>query len=205
MEFEIIRDPVYLIKIKNMFSEKVNKKILKEAISLEKDFKPATIGNEKLKPDFRDNLILSYEKSYTRDLFTDLMSNHEISQVLNSSPHPFSEFQVTSTHTTQVSRYGENHHYNWHTDRVRNSGLLTFIYYFNKKPKKYSGGEIEFTSSPTIAGNLVDKKPTILTIEPENNMGLIISGMVSHRVLPTHSPDDFDQGRFAINCFVGMN
>ena len=204
MKFKIVHKPVYTVEISNVFSKEVNQEILHEAISLEEKFESATVDS-KLLETFRDNLIYMPDDTYkTKKHILNLIQNQELGEVLSSSPYPFSEYLRTTKHESQVSRYGYNQHYDWHVDRFKTQDrILTFIYYFNVEPKHYSGGQIQLTNSPTIAGKLVDENPEILSITPKNNMGLIISANTPHRVCATLSPKEFKFGRFSINCFIG--
>ncbi len=47
IDLEVIREPVFCLKVKNFFKPEENKSILDEAISNQKEFKPAkTVGGK---------------------------------------------------------------------------------------------------------------------------------------------------------------
>lgn len=213
MHIDYISNPVPLLIIRNIFSKKDNKEIIKEVINNKKKFKHAYIGGGK-KPDFRNNTVSYYDEVYKNSrnkskLLTkldELFKNEKIQEMLSSSPYPLHLFNQTNFHETQVSRYGdEGQKYNFHIDAFDNKERqLTFVYYFNEEPKKYNGGEIQFTSSPIYKGKPIDKNAKTITITPENNMGVFFGSHIPHTVLPTKSPKTFSKGRFSVNCWIGM-
>lgn len=215
MDIEVIRNPVYCLKINNIFDEKVNEKILAEAIGLGKQAVKATTLGKVQREDFRSNDVLYYDEIYKNfragsDLLINLerlFGKEEFKQILSSSPYPLADFGMTNRHETQVSRYGsDNQHYGFHVDQLGNKNrFITLVYYFYKKPKKWTGGEIQLTNSPIINGEPLEKDPEILTIIPENNTAIIFAGNVAHRVLDTKSPKDWDSGRFSANIWIGYS
>ena len=213
MEFEFIYDPVPLIIIRNIFTKKENSEILAEAIKNKKNFKLGIAMNRTEK--FRNNTVSEYDTIYIKDrtkskLLTMIdknFKNRKFTDILNSFVFPVNLLGQTNLHETQVSRYGDQgQKYKYHTDAFsdNNKRMITLVYYFNKEPKKYKGGEIQFTRSPIYDGKIFDKNQTPITITPENNMMVVFSSKVAHTVLPTISPKTFDKGRFSVNIWVGV-
>lgn len=211
MEFEFIYDPVQLIIIRNVFTKKDNKEILAEAIKNKSSFEPAKAYSNG--QDVRSNLVSYYDllysynrkKSKLLESINKCFKNIKISQILSSFSLPINMFTHTNNHETQVSRYGDQgQNYLYHIDHDGNR-LITFVYYFHKEPKKYKGGEIQFTRSPISYGKPVDKNEELITITPENNMMVIFGSKVPHTVLPTTSPKTFDEGRFSANIWLSIN
>ena len=213
MEFEFIYDPVPLIIIRDIFTKKENSEIFAEAIKNKKNFKLAIAMNKTEK--FRNNIVSEYDTIYSKDrtkskLLTMIdknFKNTKFTDILNSFVFPVNLLGQTNLHETQVSRYGDQgQKYKYHTDAFSddNKRMITLVYYFNKEPKKYKGGEIQFTRSPISDGKIFDKNQTPITITPENNMMVVFSSKVAHTVLPTISPKTFDKGRFSVNIWVGV-
>ena len=210
MEFEFIYDPVQLIIIRDIFTKKENAEIFTEAIKNKNNFKLAvTTGN---KENFRSNISLDYDILYNKDriksklltLIDRTFKNEKFTEVLSSFVFPINSLDVTNYHETEVSRYGDQgQQYKYHTDYNGNR-LITLVYYFHKEPKKYKGGEIQFTRSPISNGKILDKNETPINITPENNMMVIFGSKVAHTVLPTKSPKTFDNGRFSVNIWIGV-
>ncbi len=213
MKFEFIYDPVPLIIIRDIFTKKENAEILAEVIKNKENFKPA-IAIGKIE-EFRNNIISDYDMIYSQDRTKSILltlidknfNNKKFIEIINSFVYPINLLGQTNTHESQVSRYGDQgQEYKYHIDSFaeNNNRMITLVYYFNKEPKKYKGGEIQFTRSPIHDGKVMDKNETPITITPENNMMVVFNSKVAHTVLPTTSPKTFDKGRFSVNIWVGV-
>ena len=213
MDIKVFFEPVFHIIIKNIFSKEENTDILNEVSKNKKKLYPSSTAKG-LKSDWRTNISVSYDELYNNNrhnssLLTSLSNvfkDTKIAQILNSSPFPLNMFSTTNFHETEVSRYGDNNqHYNWHVDKLNsNRRIISFIYYFNNIPQKYTGGELQFTNSPIFDGKPIIEKPNIRTIIPENNMGIFFGSGTPHAVLPTNSSTVFKNGRFSVNCWIGI-
>jgi Rps23 Pro-64 3,4-dihydroxylase Tpa1-like proline 4-hydroxylase len=213
MKIEIYYDPVFHVIIRDVFTKKENKQILKEALSLEDKFVDSYIGNNKKQnKEFRSNKSAFYDDIYNNNRNKSILlkkidiilSNNQITEILGSSEYPFTDFGNTNTHETQVSRYGEDQKYNWHIDAVQaRQRTITFVYWFHDIPKKFTGGELQITKSPIYDGELMGSGE-VKTVEPENNTMIIFSANNSHRVINAKSPKTFKDGRFSVNCWVGI-
>jgi len=104
-----------------------------------------------------------------------------------------------------VSRYGdENQLYKWHLDKQNDDKrLITFVYYFHKLPKNFTGGEICLTNGLSDGRKLVAEGETV-AIEPENDMLIIFGSRTLHMVKPTRCPPDFESGRFSVQVWAGI-
>jgi Rps23 Pro-64 3,4-dihydroxylase Tpa1-like proline 4-hydroxylase len=71
---------------------------------------------------------------------------------------------------------------------------LTWVYYLNSQPKRFSGGDL-----------LVDR-PNLgrMLIEPAHGRIVVFRSELSHEVTPVElSPDHFGDARFSITGFIG--
>ena len=212
MSIEIIREPVPVIIFHDFFPPEINEKILNEAIKNSEHFTESSIGDGKNK-EYRNNLVCYYDNLYQQDRSKSFLlsaldgkfrNDKDFREILSTCPYPICDFLMTTKHESQVSRYGDLEHYNWHQDRFANTiRHITLVYYFHKEPKQWSGGEISFTDSPAYNGILVEKDPQIRTLIPENNMAVVFSSTALHRVHQTRSPKDFASGRFSANVWIG--
>lgn len=213
MDIEIFRNP-FIIKINNCFGDKVERSIFNEALKNEEKFTSATVvdnGNGIVDEDIRKNKSCYYDEIYRSDRsksqllesIQGLFSDGRFRSMMLSSPVPFNEFNKTNHHETQVSRYGDNEDfYTWHVDSLDNSQRkITFVYYFGDN--EFSGGELQFSNSPLVNGELIEKKHNTYTFKPVKDTGFIFSANLAHTVLPTKSPTEFKKGRFSVNCWVG--
>jgi Rps23 Pro-64 3,4-dihydroxylase Tpa1-like proline 4-hydroxylase len=218
LKFSLLSNEPYVLKIENVFSKKINKEILDEAVGLKKYFFEALLEDDMKKKERRNNKTIYYDSHYENKRddssllrnIAEFFTNDELFDILHSSKYPMNLFTKTNWHETQVSRYGDNgQKYIWHIDNNNTSNrLITFVYYFNVEPKKYKGGEIVFSSSPITDCNkgckLLDESMPQIKIMPENNVGYIFDTWTAHTVLPTTSPKSFKDGRFSLNCWLGV-
>jgi len=212
MKFKLLSNEPYVLKIENVFTKKISQDILDEAVGLKNDFSVATIQNGVNKKT-RDNQVIYYDNYYLNKRDKSVLlknigkffANEDFGNILRSSKDPIRRFPNTNYHETQVSRYGDNgQKYEWHIDNDGSNGrLITFVYYFNVEPKKYQGGNIVFSSSP-ITDKLVDNDLPQINEIPQNNTGYIFDCYTAHTVLPTTSPKKFKDGRFSVNCWIGI-
>lgn len=196
-----------------MFSKESNKKILNEIFSLENEFKEATLGKG-IDIEMRNNTVLYCDMIYGSDrsksdllnTIDKMFSDDPFREMLASSPYPLCDFGLTNYHETQVSRYGSGgEKYDWHIDRFSNkSRHLSLVYYCYKEPEIFTGGILQITSSPIADGEPIIENPEIIEIKPVNNRLVIFSSTIAHRVLPTNSSQNFEDGRFSVQIWVGL-
>jgi len=79
---------------------------------------------------------------------------------------------------------------------------ITFVYYFNREPKGYAGGELVLYDSRLVNGAL-EKGESFSLIEPRRNSMVLFPSHCHHEVLPVTCPSrTFADGRFTINGWV---
>lgn len=82
------------------------------------------------------------------------------------------------------------------------SRALTYVYYFNREPKAYSGGAFRLFNSRMVNGRYECGEKAV-DIEPKNNSILFFPSFCHHEVLPVSCPSKkFIDGRFTINGWV---
>jgi len=212
LKYKVIYKPVFCIQVDDFFSPKINKDILNEAIKLKAVYRHAIVGKGK-DPKMRNNKVVYYDDIFTqRDtcvLIKEIRMKFEdvkLREILSSCPYPISDFPLTTTHETQVSRYGDNKQkYNWHIDRFSNlTRHITMVYWFCNDNIKIKGGEIGLTNSPIHDGNMIDTNAEILKIPYKNNRALFFSSNAAHCVFPTTTNKKFSEGRFSANIWIGF-
>jgi Rps23 Pro-64 3,4-dihydroxylase Tpa1-like proline 4-hydroxylase len=214
MDVNIFKNPT-VIRINNVFSEEKCDEIFQEALKNKKYFNTAKIGEDnkgKIDKDVRNNLSAFYDNIYNINrndsalltAINDVFRDSSFVQMMNSLPDPFNKFVFTNVHETQVSRYGDSgQKYNYHVDFIGSSDrMFTLVYYFGND--KFEGGEIEFVDSPIVNGEALVKDANTHKIKPKRNEGYIFSANTGHRVCETRSPETFEDGRFSVNCWLGV-
>jgi Rps23 Pro-64 3,4-dihydroxylase Tpa1-like proline 4-hydroxylase len=106
---------------------------------------------------------------------------------------------------SQLTAHNDGHYYKAHNDSGSPdtaSRELTYVYYFNREPKQFSGGELRIYDS-RIENNFFIKAESYKTIEPINNSIVFFLSRYIHEVLPIRCPSQqFADSRFTINGWV---
>jgi SM-20-related protein len=79
---------------------------------------------------------------------------------------------------------------------------ITFVYFFHREPKQFSGGELRIYDSRRENDNYV---PTAnyRTIVPEQNQLVLFASQLSHEITPVDCPSgQFADSRFTVNGWV---
>jgi Rps23 Pro-64 3,4-dihydroxylase Tpa1-like proline 4-hydroxylase len=214
VEIEIVRSPVTVALMRGFFGPDLNSRIFAEILSLEDRFRAATVTPQNIvDPSMRTNRVLYMDAEYAQDrndsaLLSAMDRNvqsHWLHQVGHALGYPMTELYRTDWSETQVSWYSADQQYKWHVDRNANR-VITLVYYAFRVPRRFRGGEICLTDGVVVGGEVVKQspQPKILTIAPENDMAVMFSSSVGHRVMPVESPQDFADGRFSVNCWIGF-
>lgn len=221
-EIKYFEKPGPHIIIDNFFSNQNSKAILDEAIKLEPFYTQAmTIGAghtfdgckqcEKIrkasKLAVRDNTIISLDHQYKNkryesvilSSFGEVLKDPNFINILIDKPSTFALIDYVNTSESLLSRYGQCDFYKWHIDNTinREQRLITIIYYFNKEPEKFTGGELLFGAKSTENYKI---------IKPKHNRLIIFPSDMLHSVNDVKFLDsDFGSARFSLNLWVGFN
>ena len=77
---------------------------------------------------------------------------------------------------------------------------MTMVYYFYRKPKAFTGGQLRLYGLGAHATNCISE------IEPRFDRAVFFPSWFPHEVLPVHcNSGAFSDGRFAISCWVRKN
>jgi SM-20-related protein len=105
----------------------------------------------------------------------------------------------------QITAHNDGNYYKVHNDNGSPdtaSRELTYVYYFNREPKAFSGGELRLYDS-RIENSFFVKAESFRTIEPRNNSIVFFLSRSMHEVLPVRCPSkSFADSRFTMNGWV---
>jgi len=216
-EIQYYRNP-NVIAIPNFFGKEMSKIFLKHIIDNKNNFGKASVGGGKvarIDNNMRSNQVLFLSEKFP-DMNESILGQSMMAAIRSTFLHelatssflPLSILDQTDYSDIQISRYGDGgQHYDWHIDHMGgdSSRLLTFVYYFFKEPKKFKGGEVEFTDGLIANGKLLNQtpEPKIITLQPKNDMLVMFGAKTPHRVKKTISSKTFSDGRFSVNMWIG--
>ena len=113
-------------------------------------------------------------------------------------------FDVTRIET-QVTASNDGDYFRAHHDRTRGSGpsqLITFVYFFHREPRPFTGGELVLHDSREEGGSLVPVGPQKVVFPEQNTMVCFPSGCL-HEIRPVRCPTRrFDDSRFTLNGWI---
>ena len=105
----------------------------------------------------------------------------------------------------QVTANNDGSYFRVHTDAGDNETRkreLTYVYYFNREPLGYSGGELRVYDDE-VRNNRLARRDTFQTVAPDHNTIVFFHARVMHEVTPVVVPSRaFADSRFTVNGWV---
>jgi SM-20-related protein len=105
----------------------------------------------------------------------------------------------------QLTAHNDGNYYKVHNDNGSTATAtreLTYVYYFNRQPKAFSGGELRIYDT-VIKNNQYTQALTHHTVEPRDNSIVFFLSRYMHEVLPIRCPArSFADSRFTINGWI---
>lgn len=102
----------------------------------------------------------------------------------------------------QVTASNDGDFFRWHTDNGQPeivSRAVTFVYFFHREPKPFTGGELRIYNPRLVAGQHIPTS-TYRVIVPEQNQLVMFSSFWPHEVTPVKCPSGaFADSRFTVN------
>lgn len=186
------------VQIDNFLTVEEKKKLLEYVLQNEGDFVPTSTSTGDL--NYRRSMIL-----YSFPEFSTLITKRinailpDVFRKLNHTAFPISEIE------TQLTSHNDGNYYKIHNDNGSSDTAnreFTYIYYFHREPKPFSGGELLIYDSK-IENNFYVNADSFHTVEPRNNSIVFFLSRYLHEVLPVSCPSQaFADSRFTINGWV---
>ena len=189
-------------QIDNFLSPEEHQALLDYAIKQEGNYQltgPAT--NTPDYPEHRDSLVLYYSPE-----FADMILNRvravfwKALEKLEIPPFPITHIDA------QLTAHNHGHYFRLHNDNGSErdeTRMLTYVYYFHREPKAFTGGELLLYDTQWQGQYAYSKLENFQTIEPLNNRIIFFYSGLMHEVLPVYcSSKRFADSRFTINGWV---
>lgn len=184
--------------INNFFTPAENQQLLDYVSRKQADFVPTTTSTNA--DNYRRSLVLHSFPEF-RELILNKIQKimPDVLSKLNMEAFPLGDIE------SQLTMHNDGNFYKVHNDNGSPdtaTRVLTYVYYFNREPKAFSGGELVIYDSK-IQGKYYVKAETFKTIEPSNNIIVFFQSRYMHEVLPVKCDSkDFADSRFTINGWV---
>ncbi|NJK65526.1 MAG: proline hydroxylase [Microcoleus sp. SU_5_3] len=185
-------------QIDNFLTTAEKNKLIKYVLAKESQF--VTTSTSTNAEDYRRSMVL-----HSFPEFSELMVNRikailpDVLRKLNLTSFAIGEIE------SQLTMHNDNNFYKLHNDSGSPdtaTRFFTYVYYFNREPKAFSGGELLIYDSK-IENNFYVADQSFRTVEPRNNSIVFFLSRYMHEVLPVSCPSKaFADSRFTINGWV---
>jgi Rps23 Pro-64 3,4-dihydroxylase Tpa1-like proline 4-hydroxylase len=185
-------------QIDNFLTAAEKNKLIKYVLAKESQF--VTTSTSTNAEDYRRSMVL-----HSFPEFSELMVNRikailpDVLRKLNIPSFPLGEIEA------QLTMHNDNNFYKLHNDSGSPdtaTRFFTYVYYFYREPKGFSGGELQIYDSK-IENNFYVADATFRTVEPRNNSIVFFLSRYMHEVLRVSCPSKaFADSRFTINGWV---
>ena len=106
----------------------------------------------------------------------------------------------------QVTASTDGSYFRPHTDAGKGAidatRKLTYVYYFNREPKGFTGGELRVYDDELHNGKF-SSTDTFQLVEPRNNSIVFFNAAIMHEVTSVHvASKDFADSRFTVNGWI---
>ncbi len=191
---------VRAVQIENVLTARQHQELLAFVASREKDF-VATSMIDGL-PNHRASTVI-----YDFEPFAALIRSR-IAHLLPKACEMLGLQVPAGAVDAQLTAHNDNNFYRMHNDNAAGPAVtrvLTFVYYFNRQPRAYSGGELRIYDREVKDG-LRYAADSYKTIEPVDNSMVFFDAGDYHEVMPVHCQTlNFLDSRFTINGWVNRS
>ena len=187
----------YLI-VKDFLDQAAFDQVLAFALAQEQVYAAATVTDTVA--DYRRAKVL-FDVSTVQSLF--------VPRVRAMIPAAFSQLGLQpvtlKTIECQLTAHGEGDYFKRHNDNgsPETAGrTLTYVYYFNREPKRFTGGHLRLYET-VVENGFYTGGPTSRDIEPLCNSMILFPSYCHHEVTPVKCPSgEFGDRRFTVNGWV---
>jgi SM-20-related protein len=118
--------------------------------------------------------------------------------LLKLNHDPFATTRIES----QITASNHGDYFRWHCDDSQPeiaSREITFVYFFHREPREFSGGELRLYESRWNDGSYAPTD-TYRTIVPQQNQLVLFDSSLAHEITPVECPSGtFASSRFTVN------
>jgi len=191
-----IRHPVVIID--GLLDAGESSSLLARVLASEAQFQPSATHDARA--DYRHSLVLNPPPELVEPVVRRVRSlTPDVLPELRVQPITVGTVEAQLTATIDGSCFGVP----TDADRLKvPKRYLTYVYYFNRQPKAFSGGELRVYDDVLRNGKLA-RGETFQTIEPVHNRLVLFWARTMHEVMPVPMPSgEFGDARFTVNGWV---
>ena len=194
---QIIRHP--LVQLDNFLSVDELRSLRDTVISSQSGFQSSRTSDDNA--EYRQSLVLQAPSALLR-LMVDKIGAVMPEVIPKLRMPPFTVGRIECEVTASV----DGSYFRAHTDQGKSAidatRQLTYVYYFNREPKGFTGGELRVYDDELRNGKY-SSTDTFQVVEPRNNSIVFFNAAIMHEVMQVHVPSqEFADSRFTVNGWV---
>lgn len=186
------------IQIQNVLSPEEQRDLLNYVFDQQNYFVSTSTSTGEI--DYRQSTILYYSEEYEHWI---------IDKVKTFLPKLLEEWQIEpfaiSQIEAQLTAHNDGNYYKIHNDNGSEDAAnrtISYVYYFNREPKNFSGGALRIYDL-NVENGLYLQADSYQEIQPINNSIVFFPSHLLHEVLPVVCPSrQFANSRFTLNGWV---
>ena len=192
----IVRHPVAVIE--DFLPADVWTALLARVLANEAQFQPSATHDHRA--DYRSSLVLNPPVDLVRPVVDRVrLVMPQVLPILRVPPIVVGVVEAQVTASVDGSFFGV--HTDADYDKVPKR-YLTYVYYFNRQPKAFSGGELRIYDD-ILRNNKLARAETFELVEPRHNRIVFFWARTMHEVMRVHVPSRaFADARFTVNGWV---
>jgi len=191
-----IRHPVVIVD--DLLTDAEWSALLARVLASEAQFRPSATHDARA--DYRHSLVMNPPPELVRPV---------VARVRSITPDVLPELRVqpivVGIVEAQITASIDGSFFGVHTDADRvkvPKRYLTYVYYFNRQPKGFAGGELRIYDD-VLRNNRLARGDTFRTIEPLHNRLVLFWARTMHEVMPVRvASNAFADARFTVNGWV---
>lgn len=188
----------YFVQIDNFFTPQEHENLIRYVLQQESNFVSSKASTNDI--DYRKSMVLYDFPEFSQLIIQKINAIlPDIRTKLELPEFPISQIEC------QMTSHNDGNYYRIHNDNGAThiaTRELTYVYYFYREPKMFSGGELVIYDSK-IKNNLYVNAESSKIVEPRNNSIVFFLSRYMHEVLTVSCPSKaFGDSRFTINGWV---
>jgi Rps23 Pro-64 3,4-dihydroxylase Tpa1-like proline 4-hydroxylase len=172
--------------------------LMEFVFSAKDSFAPSQVSDAK--EDYRHSLVLGAPDALKQLIIGKIRAvMPEVTSQLRMGRFPIGDIEC------QITASVDGSYFKAHTDAAANETerrQFTYVYYFNREPKGFSGGELRIYDD-TIRNGKLAATDSFQVVQPRHNSIVFFQAAVMHEVMPVKMPSaDFRDSRFTVNGWI---
>lgn len=193
--------PSPYVQMDDFLTSAEQQQLLSYALQHEADFVPSRVTTNE--PGYRQSSVIDRHEQVEEfsAVFVNRLTAYlpYILRVFNIAPFAIGDIE------TQLTAHNDGHYFKLHPDNgcEQTGGReITYVYYFYREPKAFSGGDLRLYDGRMDNGSYVPAESSNL-IEPRNNRLIVFPSRCQHEVLPIRcATGAFADSRFTVNGWI---